>query len=190
MSSSVRSDSFRRSLIVALAITLGLTAGSAFANFLGSGKFNSRFLNWQFYGTTSYNGSYTGPMQSAMNTWTNNTDVNFTRVYNGNWQIAQHVTNFGATGWNGLAYICGTNGACNNSSAWNSTYWYCIARENRYYHDSRNYTWRQAIGTHEAGHCLSLAHTNSTADVMYTWITNTARTSLSSHDRNDVNNRY
>ncbi|MCG8455768.1 MAG: hypothetical protein MI919_05760 [Holophagales bacterium] len=177
-------------LVIAVVAVLGLSAGASMAAYLGSGDFPTRFLDWRFFGTTSFNGSYISPVRSGMNTWTNTTDLQFREIGGNNWDIAQYVSTFGATGWAGLAYICATNGACSNPSAWNNTYSYCIAYENRTYQDGYNSTFRRAVSTHEAGHCVSLAHNNNTSSVMYTFIASTGVTNPNSGDRNDVNRRY
>ena len=169
---------------------LGLSAGVALAGYLGSGKFPSRFLSWRFFGTTSANGSYTSPVGAGMNTWTSTTDLSFSQTSSDSWDIAQYVSTFGNTGWAGLAYICATNGACSNQSAYNGTYDYCIAYENRTYQDGYSSTFRRAVATHEAGHCVSLAHNNTTSSVMYTYISSTGVTSPNSGDRSDVNAKY
>ena len=180
----------KRATALFLIALLGLTSGAALAGYLGSGDFPTRFLDWQFFGTTYYNGSYTSPVGAGMSTWTSTTDLSFSQVSNGAWDIAQYVSSFGSTGWAGLAYICATNGSCNNSSAWNNTFSYCIAYENRTYMDSYSYTFRRAVSTHEAGHCVSLAHNSNTSSVMYTYISSTGVTNPNSGDRSDVNARY
>lgn len=179
-----------KSLVLCTLILVGFSTGAALAGYLGSGKFPTRFLDWRFFGTTSYNGSYTSPVNASMSTWTSTTDLSFTKITGNNWDIAQYVSTFGSTGWAGLAYICSTNGACSNSSAYNGTFSYCIAYENRTYMDSYSYTFRRAVSTHEAGHCVSLAHNNNTSSIMYTYISSTGVTSPNSGDRNDVNARY
>ena len=176
-------------ILLVIAIT-GLSAGAAMAGYLGAGDFPTRFLSWGFFGTTSANGSYTTPVAQAMSTWTSTTDLQFSQTGGDNWDIAQYVENFGNNGWAGLAYICATNGACNNSTAWNSTFSYCIAYENRYYQDGYNSTFRRAVATHEAGHCVSLAHNSNTSSVMYTYISSTGVTNPNSGDRSDINRRY
>ena len=176
----------KRTLTFFVIALLGLSAGAAMAGYLGAGDFPTRFLSWRYYGTSSY----FSPVNAGMNTWTNTTDLSFSRTSGGNWDIAQYVSYNGNTGWAGLAYICSTNGACNNSSAWNNTFSYCIAYENRTYQDGYSYTFRRAVATHEAGHCVSLAHNNNTSSVMYTYISSTGVTNPNSGDRNDVNRRY
>ena len=190
MLGTATSSILKRATALFLVALLGLSSGAALAAYLGAGDFPTRFLSWRFFGTTSFNGSYTSPVAAGMNTWTNTTDLSFSQTGGGNWDIAQYVSTFGATGWAGLAYICATNGACNNSSAWNNTYSYCIAYENRTYQDSYSYTFRRAVATHEAGHCVSLAHNNNTSSVMYTFISSTGVTNPNSGDRSDVNARY
>lgn len=190
MQKSVKSSTAKRLVVLGIFALAGLTAGAAMAGYLGSGKFPTRFLSWRFFGTTSANGSYTSPVASGMNTWSNTTDLSFSQTGGNGWDIAQYVSTFGNTGWAGLAYICANNGACNNSSAWNNTFNYCIAYENRTYQDGYNFTFRRAVSTHEAGHCVSLAHNNNTSSVMYTFISSTGVTNPNSGDRNDVNNRY
>lgn len=187
--SRTKSFRFRTTVLLALAL-VGLSTGAALAGYLGSGRFPTRYLDWRFFGTTSYNGSYTSPVAAGMSRWTSTTDLQFSQISNDNWDIAQYVDVFGSTGWAGLAYICATNGACNNSTAWNNTFSYCIAYENRTYMDGYNYTFRQAVSTHEAGHCVSLAHNSNTSSVMYTYISSTGVTNPSSGDRSDVNARY
>lgn len=181
---------WKRSIILLTIALIGLSSGAAFAGYLGSGKFNSRFLDWRFFGTTSANGSYTSPVASGMSTWTSTTDLQLSQISGNNWDIAQYVSTFGSTGWAGLAYICNTSGSCNNSAALNGTYSYCIAYENRTYQDGYSSTFRRAVATHEAGHCVSLAHNNTTSSVMYTYISSTGVTSPNSGDRSDVNARY
>lgn len=180
----------QKSLVLCALVLVGLSTGAALAGYLGSGKFPSRYLDWRFFGTTSYNGSYTTPSNSAMSKWTSTTDLQFTKITGNNWDIAQNVGTYGATGWAGLAYICATNGACSNSSAYNGTYSYCVAYENRTYQDSYSSTYRQAVATHEAGHCVSLAHNNTSSSIMYTYISSTGVTNPNTGDRNDVNARY
>lgn len=180
----------RRAVILFVVAALGLCAGAATAGYLGSGKFSSRFLDWRFFGTTSANGSYTSPVGAAMSKWTSTTDLQFSQISGNNWDIAQYVGVFGSTGWAGLAEICNFSGQCSNSSAWNSTYSYCIAYENRTYMDGYSYSRRQAVSGHEAGHCVSLAHNNTSSSIMYTYISSTGVTNPNTGDRNDVNARY
>lgn len=189
--STITTPSVRqRTLVLFVLALLGLSAGAAMAGYLGSGSFPTRFLDWRFFGTSSYNGSYISPVRAGMSRWTSTTDLSFTEIGGNNWDIAQYVDSFGSTGWAGLAYICATNGACSNSSAYNGTFDYCIAYENRTYMDGYSYTRRQAVSTHEAGHCVSLAHNNNTSSVMYTYISSTGVTNPNSGDRSDVNRRY
>lgn len=191
METKLSSTRVKKALAICVIALVGLTTGAVFANYLGNGRFPTRNLDWRFFGTTSANGSYTSPVAAGMSHISSQTDVNFSQISNNNWDIAQYVANWGASGWLGYAYICNTSGVCDNPTAWNGpTTWYCIARENRYYLDSRGYNGRRAVSTHEAGHCLSLAHTNSTNDVMYTYIASTEKTTLSSVDRSDINARY
>lgn len=180
----------KRNVALLAIVIMGASAGAAMAGYLGSGKFPTRFLSWRFFGTTSANGSYTSPVGAGMSTWTSTTDLSFSQTSGNGWDIAQYVGTFGNTGWAGLAYICATNGSCNTTSALNGTYSYCIAYENRTYQDGYSYTFRRAVATHEAGHCVSLAHNNNTSSVMYTFISSTGVTSPNSGDRSDVNARY
>lgn len=190
MESAKNTSVAKRTLVLFVIALMGLSAGVAMAGYLGSGDFPTRFLSWRFFGTTSANGSYTSPVAAGMSTWTSTTDLSFSQTSSNNWDLAQYVSTFGNTGWAGLAYICATNGSCNNSNAWNNTFDYCIAYENRTYQDGYNYTFRRAVATHEAGHCVSLAHNNNTSSVMYTFISSTGVTSPNSGDRSDVNRRY
>ena len=185
-----RAFGFKKVVAIFAIALVGLSTGAAFSAYLGSGQFPTRFLSWRFFGTTSANGSYTSPASSGMNTWTNTTDLSFSQTGGNGWDIAQYVSNFGNTGWAGLAYICDVFGRCNNSSAWNSTFSYCIAYENRYYQDGYSFSFRRAVATHEAGHCVSLAHNNNTSSVMYTFVASTGVFNPNSGDRNDVNRRY
>lgn len=180
----------RRLIAIVAIAAIGLSTGAALAGYLGSGQFPTRFLSWRFFGTTSANGSYTSPVGTGMSTWTSTTDLQFSQTGGNNWDIAQYVANFGATGWAGLAYICDVFGRCNNPSAWNSTFNYCIAYENRYYQDGYSFNRRRAVATHEAGHCVSLAHNNNTSSVMYTFVSSSGVFNPNSGDRNDVNSRY
>lgn len=166
---------------------VGLSAGAALAGYLGSGYFPTRYLDWAHIGT---GGSYTSPINAAMSKWTSTTDLQFTKIYTNYWDIAQYVSYQGATGWAGLAYICSTNGYCNNSTAWNSTYSYCVAYENQTYQDGYSSTCKQAVAGHEAGHCVSLAHNSNTSSIMYTYVASTCDTTPNSGDISDVNARY
>ncbi|MEM7585494.1 MAG: matrixin family metalloprotease [Acidobacteriota bacterium] len=186
----IQCNRLQRMTVLFALVLIGLSTGAAMAGYLGSGRFNTRFLDWRFFGTTSANGSYTSPVGAAMSRWTSTTDLQFRQIGGNNWDIAQYVSNFGSTGWAGLAYICATNGACNNSSAWNNTFNYCIAYENRFYMDGYSQSRRQAVSGHEAGHCVSLAHNNNTSSIMYTFISSTGVTNPNSGDRSDVNARY
>jgi hypothetical protein len=74
--------------------------------------------------------------------------------------------NYGATGWVGYAYICSTNGQCDNQSAWDGTYSNCTARLNEYYlrnNDNDSIKW---VALHEMGHCYSLGDRSDSSSVM------------------------
>lgn len=180
----------RRAVILSIVAGLGLCAGVATAGYLGSGSFSSRFLDWRFFGTTSANGSYSSPVAASMSRWTSTTDLQFSQIGGNNWDIAQYVSTFGNTGWAGLAEICNFSGQCSNSAAFNSTFRYCIAYENRTYQDGYSYSRRQAVAGHEAGHCVSLAHNSISSSIMNTFISSTGVTNPNSGDRADVNRRY
>jgi predicted Zn-dependent protease len=132
--------------------------------YLGSGYFPTNNLNRCKLGTP-----YTAEFQNASARWSADTDLNMYYNCTGThiWTV---YADYGDTGWAGYAYICNTNGDCNNSSAFSGTYQSCHARANGYY-ISRNpdfYTSAevQKLMTHELGHCYSLDHADVSGSVM------------------------
>ncbi len=132
--------------------------------YLGSGHFPTNNLNRCKLGT-----SYTAEFQNASARWSADTDLNMYYNCTGTdiWTI---YADYGDTGWAGYAYICNTDGDCNNSSAYDGTYASCDARANAY-PISRNpnfYTSAevQKLMTHEMGHCYSLDHADVSGSVM------------------------
>ena len=178
-------------LLLALVVSAGLfTGGAAAAPYLGAGRFPSKSLNVRYYGTTAdYYGSYITPARNAWRTWDYYTNLALTEVATSNFHALVYTTNWGNTGWNGYAYICSTNGYCNNQYALGGWYWYCHARINTYALWSKTQTQRQQTIAHELGHCWSLAHRLETTSVMYPTGPTTVITP-NYYDRYYVNQRY
>jgi len=142
--------------IKAIALTIlasGLFVGVAYAaNYMGSGYFPTNNLNRCHIG--SY---YSSEAQYASGTWSAATDVSMYYNCSGT-HIWTSGMDYGATGWTGYAYICATNGQCDNSSAWNNTYRDCTARLNQYYLRNNSSDSIKSVALHEMGHCYSLGH--------------------------------
>lgn len=180
----------RRTLVLVLVVLVGFTSGAWAADYLGSGQHSSRFLNWNYFGVTSYNGSYISRATTAMSNWTNTTDLVMTKVSGSNWDIAFVTDNYGAVSWAGLAVCYNSSGQnwLNNSSVFNQTLAYCYAYNNRYYMDSSSSSQRINLFMHESGHCYSLAHRNFTSSIMYPYVQ--SLTTTNSTDRSLINARY
>lgn len=180
------STSNRRRLVLTAFVVcvVTFTAGAAVAQYLGNGYFPTRNLAWAQAGVTT---NYTSPANDGMANWTSTTDLNFTKTSSSNWDIRVYPYNFGATQWAGLAYICSTS-TCNNSTAWNQTFYYCDAYLNHYWTGSQSYSVKRNTVMHEVGHCVSLAHRNTTSSIMYP--SQQTVTTPNSYDRSLVNARY
>lgn len=179
----------RTATAVALVCALGYVTGAA-ANYLGSGQHPSRFLRWTYFGATSGGGgSYITPATRAMNTWSNNTDLSLSRN-SSNFDVG-FVTNFySGTGWAGLAQCFDNQGRnwLSDPGVFNRTLNFCYAYNDRFDMDSGSQSRRQNLFTHEAGHCWSLAHRNTTSSIMYPFVQ--SKTTLDSGDRSNINARY
>jgi hypothetical protein len=172
-----------------LACLLTFTGAALAANYLGAGDFPFSFLFWQFDGTTSDSGgSYTTPARNGMSTWSSRTDVDFSEVTDGSWDILVYVSNFGATGWTGYTYICSTNGSCDNQTAWDGTYSWAETDINTNYLSSNTQSQRQNTIMHEVGHALSLGHRTDSTSIMQP--AQTSITTPNSTDVSLVNARY
>lgn len=159
------------------------------ANYLGSGYFPYTFLFWEFGGPTSdTGGSYVTPARNGMSNWDFYTDIDLLEVSDGSWDILVNVANYGATGWTGYAYICSTNGSCDNSTAWNGTYSWCSARINTNLLFDDTQAQRQNTIMHETGHCFSLGHRSDSTSIMLSY--QTSITTPNSTDRSLINARY
>lgn len=180
------SRSHRRRTVLTAALTCALTfvAGVAFAAYLGNGYFPTRNLYWTHQGITS---GYSTEANDGFGSWSSTTDVNFTKTSSSNWDIRLYPASFGGTGWVGLAYICSYS-TCNNSTAWNQTYYYCDAYINHSYTSSQGYSQQRNVIMHEAGHCMSLAHRSDRSSIMYPY--QQSITSPNSYDRSLLNSRY
>ena len=121
-----------------------------------------------------------------MASWHNNTDLNLTQVYGANWDVLISVLNYGDSGWNGQAYICATNGECDNTSAFNNTY--AITGINKYHLVDDNATARHNTIGDELGHAWSLGHQGHHTSYMYP--PQTTVTSPNVRDKSNVNLRY
>lgn len=166
-----------------------MTGVALAANYLGAGDFPNSLLNWKFNGTTSdAGGSYTAPASAGMSSWATNTDLSFITVTDSSWHVLQNVTNWGATGWTGYAYICSTNGSCDNATAWGGTYSWCSARINTQYLSDDTQSQRRNTMMHEAGHCFSLGHRTDGTSLMQTF--QTSITTPNATDISLINSRY
>lgn len=160
--------------------------------YLGSGKFGTPNLSWSFSGTFSDdNGSYVNPITNAANEWSNESEINLTRIITGNWQVLATAQNYGDTGWLGYAYIC-SGATCNNQAAWDGVYSYCEARNNMFFLNNDPQNYRRSVAAHEFGHCWSLAHNRdgTNANVMYTGRNREVATGPNNTDNNNVNTKY
>lgn len=159
------------------------------ANYLGSGHFADSLLYWKFNGTTSdAGGSYTTPASGGMSSWATNTDLSFIKVTDLSWDILQNVMDWGNTGWTGYAYICSTNGSCDNTTAWGGTYSWCSARINTYLLNNDTQNQRRNTMMHEAGHCYSLGHRSDSTSIMLSY--QTSIITPNGTDKSLVNSRY
>jgi len=169
---------------VLVAVVSGLFfAGAVYAaNYLGSGYFPTSNLYRCHIGNY-----YASQAQYASGTWSATTDLSmyYSCPPAHMWSSGY---NYGATGWAGSAYICATNGQCNNQSAFNTTYSYCLARLNEYYLRNNSYDSIKAIALHEMGHCYSLGHRWVTNSVMYPYASSVLQPNPT--DRYLINARY
>jgi len=173
----------RTALASALTIVASFAVGTAFAAYLGTGKWPSSSLN------RCHLGSYATNCSSAAAVWSNGTDLSL--GYNCSSLNFQTLGgNYGDNGWFGFAYICaGPNESdCNHQTAWNGSYTYAEARNNTFYLSTWTEAQRQFNCTHELGHCWSLGHDSRSTSVMNTGQRST--TALDSGNVSDVNSKY
>ena len=123
-----------------------------------------------------------------MSTWDTKTDINLSKVTDGSWDILVNVSDYGATGWTGMAYICATSGSCDSQAAWDGTYSWCSARINTNLLFDDSQTRRQNTIMHEVGHCFSLGHRTDSTSLMQT--TQTTITTPNATDVSLINARY
>jgi predicted Zn-dependent protease len=179
----MKSNFLRLYIVIAIvSISSSFLFGTAYAaNYLGSGYFPTSTLY------RCHLGDYSTQAQYASGTWSATTDLNMVYSCSGT-HITTSGLNYGKTGWVGYAYICATNGQCDNSSAKNSTYSSCVARLNKYYLINNTSDSIKAISLHEMGHCYSLAHRTSSTSVMRP--DNVANLTPNSTDISLINARY
>ena len=173
----------RTALTALLTTSMCFAAGTAFAAYLGSGKWPTGNLN------RCHLGSYATNCANAATTWSSGTDVNLGYNCN-NFNFQTMGGNYGNNGLFGFAYICaGPNESdCNTQTAWNGSYTYAEARNNTYYLANWTENQRQFNCTHEMGHCWSLGHDSRNASVMRQGqLSNIA---LDSDNVSDVNSKY
>lgn len=101
-------------------------------------------------------GSYASEANAALNDWDSHTDVNFNRV-SGHTELSVFGSNFGATGWGGLAVIKDT------SYDWWHHWWWCRIKHahatyNTYYAGGHTRHDIHGIFCQEIGHTLGLEH--------------------------------
>lgn len=177
--------------VAALVLSFSFFSGVALAigPYFGSGYFPTSNLKWNFYGVeTDSGGSYKNPALNATYRWNVDTDITLSSTTGTDWHARVHVGPWGSTGWTGYAYICSINGACDSTSADNSTYKYCQAKINTTYLFDDTQIRRQNTITHELGHCWSLAHLNDLTSVMYP--SQTDDTTPNANDIASINARY
>ena len=185
----------RRHLIAALstACILAFFGGVALAaDYIGNGYFPWSYLFWEFGGPTSDSGgSYITPARNGMSSWDSKTDIDLEEVSDGSWDILVNVSDYGATGWTGQAYICNTAGDCATvagTSATASTYSWCSARINTNLLFDDSQSRRQNTIMHEVGHCFSLHHRDEATSIMQPG--QTTITTPNSKDISLINARY
>ena len=160
-------------LALMFVVSIGFSVGAVSAAdtpYLGNGRFATKYLRLRYWGPASDSyGSYTTPAGKAAQGWDYYTNLSLSWVNDNNYHALVYVDNFGAVTWNGWAYICSTNGACNNATAVNGWFRYCWAKINTYKMRSTTQVQRQQTMTHELGHCFSLGHRDSQgySSVMY-----------------------
>jgi hypothetical protein len=179
----MKRPSFAAKLV--LAFGAGVIPGivlAAAGPYLGTGKFATNNINWKYNGDSGYR----APNQNAAAKWSAVTDLNIFEVTDTSWHVLSNVAAYAST-WTGYAYICSTNGSCDNSTAWNGTYSWCSARFNTNTVGS-NTTKQQNTATHEMGHCWSLAHRDDSTSVMLSFQTSIIEPNQ--NDKDSVNTRY
>ena len=173
----------RTALLSVLTLVVSFAAGTAFAAYLGTGKWPSSSLR------RCHLGSYATNCSSAATVWSNGTDLTLSYDCNSlNFQTLGG--NYGNNGYYGFAYICAgpAETDCNHQTAWNGSYTYAEARNNTYYLATWTEAQRQFNCTHELGHCWSLGHDTRTTSVMNTGQRSTI--ALDSGNVTDVNAKY
>lgn len=177
------STSSRSPKWLVVAFVAAFCAGTAFATYLGTGKWPTASL------ARCHIGSYATECSAAATVWSVGTDMNLSYSCSPlNFQTLGG--NYGNNGLAGYAYICaGPNEAdCDHQTAWNGTYTYAEARNNTYYLGSWSTAERQFNCTHEMGHCWSLYH-----DTRLTSVMNTGQRStivLDATNISEINTKY
>jgi predicted Zn-dependent protease len=179
----IRRRSFALTLMAVFASTLFVGHALAIGPYLGSGQFPTSYITW--YGE-EVDYAFNNPRDNAIALWNNNTDL--TIVRSNDWKVFIGGLYQGDTGLAGKALICNTDGACDNSLAWSSTYRNCNIYINRTYYDRYTESQRWNVHGHELGHCWSLAHDSEYSSIMYP--STTSWWTPNSDDYASVNARY
>lgn len=173
----------RTAFAAMLIMSACFATGTAFAAYLGTGKWPTGSMN------RCHLGSYATNCSSAASVWSVGTDL--TLGYNcSSFSFQTLGGNYGNNGQFGFAYICaGPNASdCNTQTAWNGTYTYAEARNNTYYLANWTASQRQFNCTHELGHCWSLGHDFRATSVMQQG--KLSITALDTSNVSDVNAKY
>lgn len=154
-------------IAIMLVLVIGLfhhtiTAQAVINGYLGNGYFPTSNLK------RCHVGGHSTQAQNASASWSSSTDLNMSYNCTGT-HITTNNSNWGNSGWAGLAVITNVNGqnSLNGGYNWNVTYQSCVARLNQYYFDQNPAFYTNAeiqkLATHELGHCYSLDHATNTS---------------------------
>lgn len=153
------------SVLIAVCLTLGVLTGVAVAivgPYMGTGYFHKSTL-YHYYTNTTTGCCYATPNANARAEW-NTTHLNVISS-TGAWDVATSVRDWGAS-WAGYGYVCSYNRGCDSQAAWDDQYSYCVARINNPKTAGYSNANKQALITHELGHCWSLWHNQRGTSIM------------------------
>lgn len=171
-----------RVTLLTVALCLLITSFS-YAHTLG-GKWATN-VGWWYDSSDSYYSTF----QSAASNWNNAANnITWYQTTMTSAVVIPRADFYGATGWDGYGY--------SGPDMYSGTYTYGDVQINRTYTDEYEPNRKVGVATHEYGHILGLAHTNTTSypSIMY----NSAGYAYAtwgiyypvSHDITDINNLY